>query len=68
MNRPQSTGSGGAGGPKNTTSGGGSSVSWFDVDDGTELPLATDFTEFVARLTAAASFDLDVADGSRSAS
>ncbi|MFC3575678.1 SMI1/KNR4 family protein [Streptomyces yaanensis] len=44
------------------------SVTWFDVDDGTELPLATDFTEFVERLTAAASFDLDDANGSRSAS
>ncbi|MFJ7068701.1 SMI1/KNR4 family protein [Streptomyces sp. NPDC101115] len=44
------------------------SVTWFDVDTDTELPLATDFTEFVERLTAAASLDGDDADGSRSAS
>ncbi|MFF6772269.1 SMI1/KNR4 family protein [Streptomyces sp. NPDC012637] len=41
------------------------SVTWFDVETGTELPLATDFTEFVERLTAAASLDDDEADGSR---
>ncbi|MFI6423382.1 SMI1/KNR4 family protein [Streptomyces sp. NPDC050842] len=44
------------------------SVTWFDVDINTELPLATDFQMFVEHLTAAASFDLDDADGSRSAS
>ncbi|CUM36984.1 SMI1/KNR4 family protein [Streptomyces gardneri] len=44
------------------------SVTWFDLDTDTELPLATDFQTFVERLTAAASFDLDDADGSRSAS
>lgn len=44
------------------------SVTWFDVEGDTELPLATDFTAFVERLTAAASFDLDDAGGSRSAS
>ncbi|WP_406346809.1 SMI1/KNR4 family protein [Streptomyces sp. NBC_00648] len=42
------------------------SVTWFDVDTDTELPLATDFQTFVERLAAAAS--LDDADGSRSAS
>ncbi|MFD6280749.1 SMI1/KNR4 family protein [Streptomyces sp. NPDC060209] len=44
------------------------SVTWFDVDGGTELPLATDFTTFVERLTAADSFDLHDADGRRSGS
>ncbi|MGX1560934.1 SMI1/KNR4 family protein [Streptomyces sp. NPDC055506] len=44
------------------------SVTWFDVDGHTELPLAVDFTTFVERLTAAASFGLDDADESRSAS
>ncbi|MFJ8871212.1 SMI1/KNR4 family protein [Streptomyces sp. NPDC102473] len=44
------------------------SVTWFDVDGDTELPLAADFQTFVERLTAAASFDVDDADGSRSAS
>ncbi|MFF6979286.1 SMI1/KNR4 family protein [Streptomyces sp. NPDC008343] len=44
------------------------SVTWFDVDDGTELALAADFQTFVERLTAAASLDVDDADGSRSAS
>ncbi|MFD9010003.1 SMI1/KNR4 family protein [Streptomyces sp. NPDC059552] len=44
------------------------SVTWFDVDTDTELPLATDFQTFVERLTAAVSFDLDDADGSRPAS
>ncbi|MEU1478046.1 SMI1/KNR4 family protein [Streptomyces sp. NPDC001668] len=39
------------------------SVIWFDVDDGTELPLAADFRTFVERLTAAASFDLKHTDG-----
>ncbi|WP_371648378.1 MULTISPECIES: SMI1/KNR4 family protein [unclassified Streptomyces] len=42
------------------------SVTWFDVDTDTELPLATDFQTFVERLAAAAS--LDDADGSRSGS
>ncbi|MFD9768240.1 SMI1/KNR4 family protein [[Kitasatospora] papulosa] len=44
------------------------SVTWFDVDTDTELPLAADFQTFVERLTAAASFELGDADGSRSAS
>ncbi|MGW6790566.1 SMI1/KNR4 family protein [Streptomyces chartreusis] len=44
------------------------SVTWFDVDDGTELALAADFQRFVERLTAAASLDRDDADGSGSAS
>ncbi|MFJ9060307.1 SMI1/KNR4 family protein [Streptomyces sp. NPDC102409] len=42
------------------------SVTWFDVETDTELPLATDFQTFVERLASAAS--LDDADGSRSAS
>ncbi|WP_329394637.1 SMI1/KNR4 family protein [Streptomyces melanogenes] len=42
------------------------SVTWFDVDTDTELPLAADFKTFVERLAAAAS--LDGADGSRSRS
>lgn len=42
------------------------SVTWFDVDTDTELPLAADFKTFVERLAAAAS--LDDADGSRSRS
>ncbi|MEU6708906.1 SMI1/KNR4 family protein [Streptomyces wuyuanensis] len=33
------------------------SVTWFDVDDGTELPLAADFRTFVERLTASESLD-----------
>ncbi|WMX45214.1 SMI1/KNR4 family protein [Streptomyces roseicoloratus] len=41
------------------------SVTWFDVDTGTELPLAPDFRAFVEGLTAAASFDPDDAAGSR---
>lgn len=44
------------------------SLTWFDMDDGTELALATDFHRFVERLTAAASLDRGDADGSRSAS
>ncbi|MFC9273427.1 SMI1/KNR4 family protein [Streptomyces zhihengii] len=38
------------------------SVTWFDVECDTELPLAADFRAFVERLTASASFD--DADGS----
>ncbi|MFE1547886.1 SMI1/KNR4 family protein [Streptomyces sp. NPDC058718] len=41
------------------------SVTWFDVDAGTELPLAADFQTFVERLTAAASLDLDATDSSQ---
>ena len=48
--------------------GGEPSVTWFDVDGDTELPLAADFRTFVERLTAATSLDLDDADGSPSAS
>jgi hypothetical protein len=44
------------------------SVTWFDVDDGTELSLAVDFQAFVERLTAATSLDSDDSDGNRSAS
>ncbi|WP_406439754.1 SMI1/KNR4 family protein [Streptomyces sp. NBC_01613] len=33
------------------------SVTWFDVDDGTELPLAADFQAFVERPAAATSLD-----------
>ncbi|WP_405849772.1 SMI1/KNR4 family protein [Streptomyces sp. NBC_01518] len=44
------------------------SVTWFDVDGNTELPLAGDFRTFIERLTAAASLDLDTPNGSRSAS
>lgn len=44
------------------------SVTWFDVDDSLELPLAADFQVFVERLTAAASLDLDHADGNPSTS
>jgi hypothetical protein len=44
------------------------SVTWFDVDGNTELPPAADFQTFVERLSAAASFDPDDADGSLSAS
>ncbi|MGX1541448.1 SMI1/KNR4 family protein [Streptomyces adustus] len=44
------------------------SVTWFDVDDSTELPLAADFQAFVERLTAAVSLDLDHTDGNPSAS
>ncbi|MER5312169.1 SMI1/KNR4 family protein [Streptomyces sp. NPDC002773] len=42
------------------------SVTWFDVDGDTEIPLAADFQTFIERLTAAASFDPEAADGSRS--
>ncbi|MDG9727775.1 SMI1/KNR4 family protein [Streptomyces sp. DH41] len=42
------------------------SVTWFDVEGDSELPLAADFHTFVEHLTAAASFD--DADSSRSAS
>ncbi|MFE6064731.1 SMI1/KNR4 family protein [Streptomyces sp. NPDC056431] len=41
------------------------SVTWFDTDSDTELPLATGFRTFVERLTAAASFDLDAEDRGR---
>lgn len=44
------------------------SVSWFDVDGGTELPLAADFQAFVERLVAATSLDSDASDGDRPAS
>ncbi|GAA3485670.1 SMI1/KNR4 family protein [Streptomyces yanii] len=44
------------------------SVTWFDMDRNTELPLAADFRTFVERLTAAASLDPDGEDGGRSAS
>ncbi|KUM67070.1 SMI1/KNR4 family protein [Streptomyces griseorubiginosus] len=44
------------------------SVMWFDVDDGTELPLAADFQAFVEGLVAATSLDSDGSDGDRSAS
>ncbi|MFD3933235.1 SMI1/KNR4 family protein [Streptomyces sp. NPDC058614] len=44
------------------------SVTWFDVEGNTELPLAADFRAFIERLTAATSLDLDDADGSPSAS
>ncbi|MZF91067.1 SMI1/KNR4 family protein [Streptomyces sp. SID5643] len=44
------------------------SVTWFDVDDGTELPLAADFQAFVEGLVAATSLDSDDSDGDRSAS
>lgn len=44
------------------------SVTWFDVEGNTELPLAVDFQAFVERLAAAASLDPDDMDGSRSAS
>ncbi|MEJ8646140.1 SMI1/KNR4 family protein [Streptomyces sp. MS1.HAVA.3] len=40
------------------------SVTWFDVEGNTELPLAADFQTFNERLSAAASLDLDDADGS----
>ncbi|MCZ9351655.1 SMI1/KNR4 family protein [Streptomyces mutabilis] len=43
------------------------SVTWFDVDGNTELPLAADFQTFIERLTAATSLDLDDSDGNRSA-
>ena len=42
-------------------------VTWFDVERGTELPLAADFRTFVERLTAAEPFDLVDPDGSRPA-
>ncbi|MFE9059569.1 SMI1/KNR4 family protein [Streptomyces sp. Alain-F2R5] len=48
--------------------GGEPSVTWFDVDGNTELPLAADFQTFIERLTAATSLDLDDSDGNRSAS
>lgn len=38
------------------------SVTWFDADGPSELPLAEDFRTFVERLTAARSLDLDDAD------
>lgn len=41
------------------------SVTWFDVDDGTELALAPDFRAFVERLVAAASLDPGDAGGAR---
>lgn len=44
------------------------SVTWLNVDDSTELPLAADFQAFVERLTTAASLDLDHAGGNPSAS
>ncbi|UQI49695.1 SMI1/KNR4 family protein (plasmid) [Streptomyces sp. HU2014] len=44
------------------------SVTWFDADDGTELPLAADFRTFVQRLTASTSLDADSEDGSQPAS
>jgi len=44
------------------------SVTWFDVDDGTELPPAADFQAFMERLTAAASLDSDDAGGDSPAS
>ncbi|MFD3481796.1 SMI1/KNR4 family protein [Streptomyces sp. NPDC058665] len=44
------------------------SVTWFDAECETELPLAADFRTFVERLTAATSLDPDDADGSRPAS
>ncbi|WP_051716458.1 SMI1/KNR4 family protein [Streptomyces sp. NRRL F-5727] len=43
------------------------SVTWFDVEDGLELPLAADFRTFVERLASAASLDPDDADGDCSA-
>nr|WP_202542546.1 SMI1/KNR4 family protein [Streptomyces sp. SID2563] len=39
------------------------SVTWFDADDGTELPLAADFRAFVEGLVAAESLDSDDRDG-----
>ncbi|MFH9617859.1 hypothetical protein [Streptomyces pratensis] len=42
-------------------------MTWFDVERGTELPLAADFRTFVERLTAAESFDPVDPDGSRPA-
>ncbi|MFF9070486.1 SMI1/KNR4 family protein [Streptomyces sp. NPDC014891] len=44
------------------------SVTWFDVEGNTELPLAADFQAFIERLTAAAPLDLDHTDGNPSAS
>ncbi|MGW2180371.1 SMI1/KNR4 family protein [Streptomyces sp. NPDC001732] len=41
------------------------SVTWFDADDSTELPLAADFKAFVEHLTASASLASDDADGGR---
>ncbi|MFJ3222616.1 SMI1/KNR4 family protein [Streptomyces sp. NPDC086783] len=35
------------------------SVTWFDADDGTELPLAPDFRSFVEGLTSAGRFESD---------
>ncbi|MCX4515672.1 SMI1/KNR4 family protein [Streptomyces sp. NBC_01619] len=35
------------------------SVTWFDTDENTELPLAADFKEFVERLTCAENFGAD---------
>ncbi|MCZ7412938.1 SMI1/KNR4 family protein [Streptomyces sp. WMMC897] len=44
------------------------SVTWFDVDDGTEIPLAADFQAFAEGLVAATSLDPDASDGNRPAS
>lgn len=44
------------------------SVTWFDVDDGTELPLAADFRAFAEGLVAATSLDSGDSDGKRPAS
>ncbi|MFF7546192.1 SMI1/KNR4 family protein [Streptomyces canus] len=38
------------------------SVTWFDIELDTELPLASDFRTFVENLTAASGFDLDPGD------
>ena len=43
------------------------SVTWFDMDDSTELPLAADFQAFVERLSAAVSLNFNQADGNPSA-
>lgn len=42
------------------------SVTWFDVEDDTELPLAADFKTFVERLVAATSLDSGASEGDRS--
>lgn len=39
------------------------SVTWFDADDRTEVPLATDFAAFVGRLTSDSTFDLQQRPG-----
>lgn len=44
------------------------SVTWFDVDDGTVLPLAADSQAFVEGLVAATSLESDNSDGNGSAS